>query len=556
MNPNRPAKTIADYMVIAISPVLIMVLVHSVCFFLADIFYRGEGAGGVHWVLFWFVLAVVLIARIGIEQGDGHAQVYGLLLAAATWLYLLRVQPNPVFGALLLGTVWFTAHRITCNCTLVDDEVDASGQGLMQSLRKVPRWIGKLRPNARAAAELPQATATPASTEKASKPSNSSAPGVWLIYFSLAALPVFGLGQTLLPSGDLAARHRGFVDLFCYLAAGLGLLVTTSFLGLRRYLRQRYLVMPGKIALGWIQFGVVGALIVLCASLLLPRPGVGAAWGTLRYQVDHQVRRASQYAARFNPHGQGSGRAGNPSSPDTQPENPGSGSGQASGPNQNANAKEPGNPPGSGPNQAAPAGQPGGEKGESPTPAMPPVVGPLYSLFKLLFYFAVMAGLLWLLYRYRVIIVSTVKAMWAAIRDFIATFLGMFRPAGGELSGPPTKTKLPPFKSFKNPFLTGADRIWPAEHLIAYSYQALQSWALEKEAPASPQTPREFCRRLAEEMPEAAPALERLAFLYGHVAYGASLPANYNPDQLRLIWNCLAAPRQKSSPPVLDAIGG
>ena len=30
--------------------------------------------------------------------------------------------------------VWFTAHKITCNCTLVDDEADASGQGLMQSL--------------------------------------------------------------------------------------------------------------------------------------------------------------------------------------------------------------------------------------------------------------------------------------------------------------------------------------------------------------------------------------------------------------------------------------
>ena len=81
MNTSRPTKTLADYLVIAVSPALIMVMVHSVCFFLVEVFYRGEAGGGVRWVLFWFVLAVVLIARIGIEQGDGQAMLYGLALA-------------------------------------------------------------------------------------------------------------------------------------------------------------------------------------------------------------------------------------------------------------------------------------------------------------------------------------------------------------------------------------------------------------------------------------------------------------------------------------------
>ena len=112
--------------------------------------------------------------------------------------------------------------------------------------------------------------------------------------------------------------------------AALGLLVTTSFLGLRRYLRQRYLVMPGNIAFGWVQFGVIGAALVLCLSLLLPRPGAGEAWGALRYHVDYQIRRASEYAARFNPHGSGSGRAGNQSAPNAQPGSPPSSGGQSS----------------------------------------------------------------------------------------------------------------------------------------------------------------------------------------------------------------------------------
>src|ERR1700761_2581139 len=115
MTPVKPTKTLADYLVIAVSPVLIMVMVHSLCFFLVDIFYRGEAIGGVRWVLFWFVLAVVLIARIGIEQDAGHALVYGVFLAMVTWIYLATIQPNVIFGAILLAIVWFTAHQLTVN---------------------------------------------------------------------------------------------------------------------------------------------------------------------------------------------------------------------------------------------------------------------------------------------------------------------------------------------------------------------------------------------------------------------------------------------------------
>jgi hypothetical protein len=45
MMPNKPHKTAADYMVIALSPALIMALVGSLCFFLIEVFYRGKMAG-------------------------------------------------------------------------------------------------------------------------------------------------------------------------------------------------------------------------------------------------------------------------------------------------------------------------------------------------------------------------------------------------------------------------------------------------------------------------------------------------------------------------------
>ena len=543
MDTGKPTKTLADYLVIAISPVLIMVLVHSLCFFLVQVFYRGEAAGSVRWVLFWFVLAVVLIARIGIEQGDGHAMAYGLALAGATWFYLARVQSNVLFGAILLGVVWFAAHKLTCNCTLIDDEADASGQGLLQSVARLPRLFQRLRrPGADTTAE-PRFLAKTAASEKKAKATSSQTPGIWLIYFSLAALPVFGLGQTLLPANDLAARHRGFVYLFLYLAAALGLLMTTSFLGLRRYLRQRYLTMPDRLALGWVRFGVVAAAIVLGLALLLPRPGVGEAWGVLRYQVDYQLRRASDYAARFNPHGAGSGRAGNQAPANHQPAQPG----PAPSPNQKQNPGE--NEPGG--QQAGARSKPGKPTGREasgkpgrPLPNLSPPAASIYSWVKFLFWLAAAIVPGWWLLRHRVAILMALRSVWTALRKFIAELLGWFRLAAQTPPVAPKAAAVPPFKRFKDPFLTGGDRLWSAEKLIRYSYDALQSWALEPEPErGSPQTPREFCRRLAGEMPAAAPALEHLAFLYGHVAYGASVPGNYDPKQLRLLWNQMSRPR-------------
>ncbi len=83
MHPVKPTKTLADYLVVSISPVLIMLLVGSLSFFLVEVFFRGEAIGSVRWVMFWFVMAVVLVSRIGIEQGTGPAAGYGLALAAA-----------------------------------------------------------------------------------------------------------------------------------------------------------------------------------------------------------------------------------------------------------------------------------------------------------------------------------------------------------------------------------------------------------------------------------------------------------------------------------------
>jgi hypothetical protein len=37
--------------------------------------------------------------------------------------------------------------------------------------------------------------------------------------------------------------------------------------------------------------------------------------------------------------------------------------------------------------------------------------------------------------------------------------------------------------------------------------------------------------------------LGHLALVYGHVAYGGSVPGNYDPEHLRLLWNYMSSPR-------------
>ena len=76
-----------------------------------------------------------------------------------------------------------------------------------------------------------------------------------VVYFSLAALPLFGIGQAMIPASNVEARRYAFWLLTIYVACGLGMLLTTSFLGLRRYLRGRRLQMPASMTALWLGIG-------------------------------------------------------------------------------------------------------------------------------------------------------------------------------------------------------------------------------------------------------------------------------------------------------------
>lgn len=519
MNLRRPSRTFADYLVIGISPVLIMLLVGSLCFFLIEVFYRGGAVGSVRWVMFWFVLAVVLVARIGIEKSSGHAFVYGLGLAVATWLYLVRIHPAFIVGAILLALVWWCSHKLTWDCTLIDEDEDASGGGLMQSagdLKQLPRFRNKTEEKA-----APAGKEKKAKTQAAPHP-----PGLWVVWFSVAAIPLFGIGQMLLPGGDQAARHAGFVWLFVYVSAALGLLLTTSFLGLRRYLRQRYLVMPGFIAFGWIRFGVMLAALVLIGALLLPRPGATAAWRTLGYQIDYRLHQASDYAMRFSPHGSGQGRTGNDVDNSAARKNDSDSSGQQK-------------TPGQSPDQVT--GKTDQTQNNPPPPTATPSAPALFKWLRALFLLAVLLLTAWLAWRHRAVLLSLVQSIIAALKKFWNDLLG-FKWGSGKAApaGADAKRKSRLFASFQNPFLGGEGSRTP-EQLVLYSYAALRAWAEDQGITPHPeQTAREFCAGLVSRFPEITEELRQMAWLYSHAAYDQAIPPGRDLEPVKRLWRFLA----------------
>jgi len=542
MNSPKPTKTLADYMVIGISPVLIMLLVGSLSFFLIQVFYQGEAVESVRWVVFWFVMAVVLVSRIGIEQGTAQAAAYGLALAGATWLYLVQIHPAYLVGIILLGTVWWCAHKLTWDCTVIDDDEDASGSGLLQNAEEGRRIKPEAVPSGPAKKTAAGSGFKNSRKRRAAIP---HPPGLWVVYFSLLALPLFGIGQMLLPGGDTASRRAGFAFLFVYMAATVGLLLTTSFLGLRRYLRQRHLKMPGIIAFGWLKFGAGVAGLVLAIALLLPRPGINDTWQTLRYQVDYQLHRASAYAARISPHGAGRGRPGDKTQRSDDSKGNTFGAQSPDGKAQTDGGRQQNQTPAS-QNEAT------SDQTAPPQPAnpiFPESAAGFYRWFRVLFYLAGAVLIGWWVIRQRDLIRQIARSFLAALAQFFRDFFMLGSRV--KLTTDKREEQTPrqrPFAAYLSPFLTRKDKLWTAEQLILYSYEALQAWAMEQGIPSRPQqTAREFCLLLGETFPDAAAELNRLSFLYGHAAYGNAVPAGCDLEPVKKLWRYLSASEDASA---------
>jgi Domain of unknown function (DUF4129) len=589
MPKAKRQKTLADYVVIAISPVLIMTLVGSLVYFLLQLTYHGEYEGRLKWILFWFISAAVLVARIAIEQGKEYASLFGVALTVAVALAAIRLVDQFLLAWLLLAICWWCTWKLTWDCTLIDDNEDASGEGLLQAagFREEPTPASASAGNDLAAEQAD------ADSQPGNRPVH--APGKWLVYFSLAALPIFGIGQMFIPSRDAEGRAYGFSMLALYVASALGLLLTTSFLGLRRYLRQRKLQMPAKMTRAWLVTGTVIALALLSLALLLPQPQGEYSVTALVDKIDNKLRDASKFAVLGGDRAKGEGRrigqqdpnekkAGNGAPrgrKDRSQKKPGDGQrNEQNGGDQEGKDKDGG--PGEkksndGEAQEKDQGQSGGgqkargdrqqkesndknqaeekrsdadrpkeaeREQQSRTSPPPPassgsaigrLMQSLASLFKWIVYGAIAIFALILAIRHWPQIRNALAQLWAELLKLIGWERERRQTSAAETKISPLAEV--PFSAYENPFFSGAaGRMSPAQ-LVRYTFEALEAWSREQAVARRPeQTPLEFAQELARREPALAKDVTSAAELYVRVAYARRNPSRESVDGLERLW--------------------
>lgn len=405
MADRKLRPTSFDYALAALAPVLIILMIGSLVYFLITTLYRGDFHARLMWILGLFTMASVLVTRIAIEQSRTQSLTYLGLLSAATLLvaprfFVLDGFLAPLSIPILIGflaLIVFLADRITMDCTSVDDAQDSHGYGLLQSLGFFKRSENSPTSGSQ------ESIATEKNQSQSSAKSRNHNPGVWILYFALLALPVFGLGQFFLPSGP--AQRVALVCLVIYLSSALALLVMISLLSLRQYVRQRDVEMDSGMTWTWLASGIGSVLGLVILMSILPLPMLGESSWQAPFTISSPENMSSskwgwgnegvQQQPSNQPNGNqapvvAQGQQGQPSSQQTNPSSTASNSAQptaqpgqqepSKGPSQGASSSAPSNRPQQGPpsSQGSPEGQQGPtqgretqQPGKSDRPAMP-----------------------------------------------------------------------------------------------------------------------------------------------------------------------------------------
>jgi hypothetical protein len=622
MAGEREAPTTTDYVVTALSPVLVMLMVGSLVFFLVEVLYEGKYSGRLLYTLFFFVVGAVLVARIAIEVDASRASLYGVMLGAATYAALLTYVEYPGGGWLksfgwlvnlgLMVLIWWSAHKLTWDCTHIDEKRKGAGRGILSAAgldadvtQKPEKPAGPASTNP---GEKEKDEANPEKKRKGKKKRKHESrlwdwierykkyreerrnaphtPGVWVIYFALAALPLFALGQSLISPDDSARRQATFLQMVVYVASALGLLVTTSLLGLRRYLRQRKAKIPMTLAGGWLGLGAILIVVFLAIGAFMPRPHSEVPWFGIQ-RAGKSDREASNYAMRRDSAGKGDGAEGNQTkagdgSASGKGGKPGGGSKGSKGSGKGQSGKggnegksdqsggdEQGDGGGNGKDSEAKKDEDGGKgddenrntsrSGEEPKnnaesrersrgsqssselgATIEKIAGALkWFIFAIVAILVVVFVVLAIL-RYLAPFTNWAQRLLDAIRNWWANLWGRKAPAPrkAEAAVPLGPLRPPPFNEFSNPFADGSASGRDLAELVAYTFMAFDSWAWDRDCGRDlAETPLEFAARVIDLFPDLGEVIARFAKVYARVSYSDDEPPDDTLAVLEEMWD-------------------
>jgi hypothetical protein len=589
MAADKPRPTLADYVTIVLSPALIMAMIVSLVFFLLTILYRGEFTERLHHIFFFFIFGMVLVARISMESGvSDHAPLYGGVLAvlAAIALGTFVTYPAELVGiswlinAGLIGMAWWLSYRLTYSCTYIDEKAENTGTGVLQAAGLEETPDVQVQPPPKESKREKKLSWWERYQRFRAERKKTQPPGVWVVYFALAALPIFGLGQSLIDVGEVERRNYTFWLMTLYVGSSLGLLVTTAFLGLRRYLRQRRLEMPNLVTTAWLAMGAVLLVVLLTIGAILPRPQAEFSALSLARLGSKEID-ASKHALNQGDAGKGEGQPGKQEQDPKGAPVKGKkgdakdGKGEPKGADSKGNQKDTANDPGKKADDSRqPKGKPqdakndpgkkaGDNDAKQDQPQAPPDESKSNSWLNSLSKFTTV--LKWIVFgilafitvvfvlrgglRYLANFTDWARRLLESLRAFWERLFGapqsdaVSKESAAEIS----RTRRVPFDAFANPFLNGrADEMTPVE-LVRYSFEALEAWAIEHDCGRGAQeTPIEFTQRMANEVASLDKETKHLGSLYARVLYARGVLSAGWRDTLEEFWKQLdAAPTSR-----------
>ena len=137
---RETSSSLIDIAAVVVSPALVMLMVGSLTFFLITVLYQGAYPDRLLYTFFFFVFGAVLIARISIRFGRACAGLYAAGLGGACFLAMmafvnyptgLMKALGPIINLGLMALVWWSANKLTWDCTHFDDDRKASGKGVL-----------------------------------------------------------------------------------------------------------------------------------------------------------------------------------------------------------------------------------------------------------------------------------------------------------------------------------------------------------------------------------------------------------------------------------------
>jgi hypothetical protein len=573
-------------------------LVGSLVFFLVEILYAGKYEGRLLWTLFFFVAGIVLVARVAIQVDRARAAGYGLALALVSWMALLAFIEYPKDSAMsnfaglinfvLMAVVWWSANKLTWDCTHIDENRRASGKGLLAAagMEKRPETTGLAREDELQVVEIDR----PVSGQRTfferwarfreRRKKRPHTPGQTIIWFSLAALPIFGLGQSLIPSDEPGRRSFTFWLAAIYVGSAMGLLLTTSFLGLRRYLRQRKLQMPMSMTGIWLGMGALLVVGFLVVGALLPRPySETPVWALKR--IGSGDKKASKNAVLKGDAGKGEGAPGDQTTPgdgkSTAKGGKPGGKGEDGESKQGSGDKKDGDGDGKDGNDKSGDGKQGddrskdsrsgssqrdseaqkaerGKDGDSsdksnsrfPDTKLGQMMEKVAGFLKWVVFIVLGVIVLVFLFRgalkYFANFSPWAKNLLAALSAWWSGLFGKREKTAVQAVAEQVKPKPRPFSSYTNPFTVDDASGRSTEELIEYSFTAFEAWAADRNHPRRPdETALEFASRLSNMFPSLEGEPHQLAILVVCLAYAnSSLPADAR-ETLERVWDHLTS---------------